>query len=190
MTDEWYFSTPLIVGGVVFVVLVLVLMLLRIKAGLQAQLDHQRTLARNGDKEVQKLNKQLLEVRSVVVGLGQRVSEQQDVIKHLDERITELEHVDTDGRLYSRATKMVQLGADINELIEECELPKAEAELMLSLQKKLAGKEKVPPLQGQSRQGQLRQGQLRQGQSAAPLQRSNPSRRSPDTQYRQKKPTR
>lgn len=30
---------------------------------------------------------------------------------------------------------MVQLGADINELIEECELPKAEAELMLSLQK-------------------------------------------------------
>ncbi|MDW1809124.1 DUF2802 domain-containing protein, partial [Vibrio sp. Vb2362] len=37
----------------------------------------------------------------------------------------------------------------INELIEECELPKAEAELMLSLQKKLAGKEKIPPLSGQ-----------------------------------------
>ncbi|MDW2334509.1 DUF2802 domain-containing protein, partial [Vibrio sp. 1069] len=87
--------------------------------------------------------------RSVVVGLGQKVTEQQDIIQHLNERIRELEHADTDGRLYSRATKMVQLGADINELIEECELPKAEAELMLSLQKKLAGKEKIPPLSSQ-----------------------------------------
>ena len=85
----------------------------------------------------------------MVVGLGQKVSEQQDVIQHLNERIRELEHADTDGRLYSRASKMVQLGADINELIEECELPKAEAELMLSLQKKLAGKEKIPPLSSQ-----------------------------------------
>ncbi len=71
------------------------------------------------------------------------------MIQHLNERIRELEHADTDGRLYSRASKMVQLGADINELIEECELPKAEAELMLSLQKKLAGQEKIPPLSGQ-----------------------------------------
>ena len=81
--------------------------------------------------------------------IGQKVTEQQDIIQHLNERIRELEHADTDGRLYSRASKMVQLGADINELIEECELPKAEAELMLSLQKKLAGKEKIPPLSGQ-----------------------------------------
>ncbi|MFA0521331.1 DUF2802 domain-containing protein, partial [Vibrio sp. 10N.222.55.E8] len=44
------------------------------------------------------------------------------------------------------ATKMVQLGAGINELIEECELPKAEAELMMSLQNKLTGKEKIPSL--------------------------------------------
>ena len=42
---------------------------------------------------------------------------------------------------------MVQLGADLNELIEECELPKAEAELMMSLQKKITGKEKIPPLE-------------------------------------------
>ena len=82
-----------------------------------------------------------------MVGLGQKVSEQQDIIQHLNERITELEQADNDGRLYSRASKMVQLGADINELIEECELPKAEAELMMSLQKKIAGQEKVPPLE-------------------------------------------
>ena len=44
-------------------------------------------LKRHAEKEVQKLNKQLLEVRSVVVGLGQKVTEQQDVIQHLNERI-------------------------------------------------------------------------------------------------------
>lgn len=41
---------------------------------------------------------------------------------------------------------MVQLGADINELIEECELPKAEAELMLSLQKKTGWKREDPAI--------------------------------------------
>ena len=40
----------------------------------------------------------------------------------------------------------MKLGAGINELMEECELPKAEAELMMSLQSKLSGKESMPPL--------------------------------------------
>ncbi|WP_425668931.1 DUF2802 domain-containing protein [Vibrio owensii] len=149
MAEETLLSLPLILGGLAFVFLVLLLFQLRVRAGLQKQMDQQRAQSRHADKETQKLNKQLLEVRSVVVGLGQKVTEQQDVIQHLNERIRELEHADTDGRLYSRASKMVQLGADINELIEECELPKAEAELMLSLQKKLAGKEKIPPLSSQ-----------------------------------------
>ncbi|MGR5457779.1 DUF2802 domain-containing protein [Vibrio alfacsensis] len=149
MAEETFLSLPLLVGGAAFVVLALLLVPLRIRAGLSKQMDHQRAQARNAEKERQKLNKQLLEVRSVVVGLGQKVTEQEDVIRHLNERVRELEHADTDGRMYSRASKMVQLGADINELIEECELPKAEAELMLSLQKKLAGKEKIPPLSSQ-----------------------------------------
>lgn len=149
MAEDTFHSLPLLIGGLVFVFFALLLLQLRIRAGFQKQLDQQRAQARNAEKEAQKLNKQLLEVRSVVVGLGQKVTEQQDIMQHLSERIRELEHADTDGRLYSRASKMVQLGADINELIEECELPKAEAELMLSLQKKLAGKEKIPPLSSQ-----------------------------------------
>ncbi|MCG9632956.1 DUF2802 domain-containing protein [Vibrio sp. Isolate30] len=135
----------LIIGGGCFTLFIVVL-LGKVKSVLQKQLDHSRAQVRSLEKELQKSSKQLLEVRSVVVGLGQKVTEQEDVIKHLNERIVELEHADTDGRLYTRATKMVQLGAGINELIEECELPKAEAELMMSLQNKLAGKEKIPSL--------------------------------------------
>jgi uncharacterized coiled-coil protein SlyX len=129
-------SAPVIAGAIALVVLLLLLLLLRVKASQRKVADQLRQQNRHLDKELQKSSKQLLEVRSVVVGLGQRVSEQHDIIQHLNERITELEQEDSDGRMYSRASKMVQLGADLNELIEECELPKAEAELMMSLQKK------------------------------------------------------
>ncbi|KHD24976.1 DNA repair protein [Vibrio caribbeanicus] len=147
MDESMLASMPVIAGVVALVILLFVLALIRLRSGQTKVADQLRQQNRHLDKELQKSNKQLLEVRSVVVGLGQRVSEQQDIIQHLNERITELEQEDSDGRLYSRASKMVQLGADLNELIEECELPKAEAELMMSLQKKIAGKEKVPPLE-------------------------------------------
>ncbi|ASK54862.1 DUF2802 domain-containing protein [Vibrio tarriae] len=147
MVDLTWLTPPVIAGGSVFVVLCILLVLWRLKRGQHRQSETLRQQIRNLDRELQKSNKQLLEVRSVMVGLGQKVSEQQDIIRHLNERLLELENTDADARLYTRASKMVQLGADLNELIQECELPKAEAELMMSLQNKLAGKESIPPLE-------------------------------------------
>lgn len=143
------------------IILLLAGALWRMKRGLTRQADEQRQRLRALEKELQGTGKQLVEFRSVVMGLGKRVADQQEVIKHLSERVIELEHTDNDGRLYSRASKMVQLGADIDELIQECELPKAEAELMLSLQKKLAGKEKIPPLSGYPEAERIRAAQRR-----------------------------
>ncbi|EGR4179458.1 DUF2802 domain-containing protein [Vibrio cholerae] len=147
MVDLIWLTPPVIAGGSVFVVLCIMLALWRLKRGQHRQSETLRQQIRNLDRELQKSNKQLLEVRSVMVGFGQKVSEQQDIIRHLNERLLELENTDADARLYTRASKMVQLGADLNELIQECELPKAEAELMMSLQNKLAGKESIPPLE-------------------------------------------
>lgn len=161
MAESMLASMPVIAGVVALVILLLVLALVRLKSGQTKVADQLRQQNRLLDKELQKSNKQLLEVRSVVVGLGQRMSEQHDIIQHLNERITELEQEDSDGRLYSRASKMVQLGADLNELIEECELPKAEAELMMSLQKKIAGKEKVPPLESSPERAKVQSQQRR-----------------------------
>lgn len=141
-----WMNPPVIAGGFVLILVLLIMVLLQVRRELTRQGDGLRQQNRALDKELTKASKQLLEVRSVVVGLGQRVSEQQDIISHLNERIMALENEDNDARLYSRATKMVQLGADVDELISECELPKAEAELMMSLQNKLAGREAVPPL--------------------------------------------
>ncbi|MGL5728458.1 MAG: DUF2802 domain-containing protein, partial [Plesiomonas sp.] len=37
----------------------------------------------------------------------------------------------------SRATKLAEMGAGLDELMQECELPKAEAELLLNLQRQM-----------------------------------------------------
>jgi len=141
-----WLTSPILIGIAAFVVLVILIIIGRVKGQL-AKLIQQEVAQRSElEKQLAKSNKQLLELRSVVMGLGQKSAEQEDVIALLNERIVELEQEDTDSRLYSRASKMVQLGADINEVISECELPKAEAELMFSLQQKLAGKQEVPPL--------------------------------------------
>ncbi len=146
MSELTSLMSPVVAGGIALLVMLIVLVWISLHRALVKQADYFRQQARHADKEQQKVNRQLLEVRQVVVGLGKTVGDQQDIIKHLNERLKELENADTDARLYSRASKMVKLGADIDELIEECELPKAEAELMLSLQKKLQGKEAIPPL--------------------------------------------
>ena len=149
MDVSWMNQAPAIAAGATaFLFLVLLFSILMLKRTQRIATEHARQQQRHLEREVQKANKQLLEVRSVVIGLGQKVSEQEDIMQHLLQRIKELEQADGDGRLYSRATKMVQLGADLNELIQECELPKAEAELMMSLQNKLSGREKIPPLEG------------------------------------------
>ncbi len=56
-------------------------------------------------------------------------------MQQINDRQQELTLQDPERRLYSRAAKMVELGADLDEVMNECELPKAEAELLISLRK-------------------------------------------------------
>lgn len=146
MMDFTSFNNQILLGLFGLIVLLIIVLIARVKSTMAQSLEEETTHRDEVSMQLNKTNKQLLELRSVVVGLSQKVTDQEDVIILLSERITELEQEDTDARLYSRASKLVKLGADINEVISECELPKAEAELMYSLQQKLAGKEAVPPL--------------------------------------------
>ncbi len=127
----------LLLGMGVILVLVFAFALMS-RRGLLRSIEHQRQTIRSMEKDMVKMANQLVEMRSVVVGLGHKLTDQDRLSEHLAERIVELENVDSESRLYSRASKMVQLGAGLNELIEECELPKAEAELMMTLQSKMA----------------------------------------------------
>jgi len=80
------------------------------------------------------------ELRAGVIGVGQRVLALQEQQQTLTEQLQQLEEQqqaialsDPESKIYSRAMKMVELGADLEEIIRECELPRAEAELLFNL---------------------------------------------------------
>ena len=84
------------------------------------------------------------ELRSGIIGVGQRVLQLESSLKQLQQDVQQqlstlheqqqaLSLTDPDSKMYSRAMKMVQLGADLDEIMRECELPRAEAELLYNL---------------------------------------------------------
>lgn len=72
------------------------------------------------------------------MGMSKKLAELSTSVDELLEKQIELDMHDSGSRLYSRASKMVDLGADVDELMQECDLPKAEAELLLNLRKRQA----------------------------------------------------
>ncbi|ENO3977858.1 DUF2802 domain-containing protein [Aeromonas veronii] len=85
--------------------------------------------------QLESLRKQMMELHSGAIGMGQRLQSVEGAMQQVNERQQELTMQDPERRLYSRAAKMVELGADLDEVMSECELPKAEAELLISLRK-------------------------------------------------------
>jgi len=79
------------------------------------------------------------ELQSVSLGAGQKLIELERKLVALNEVQQEMSVQTPENKLYSRAVKMVELGAGIEEIMQECELPKAEAELLLSLHKHRTG---------------------------------------------------
>lgn len=90
---------------------------------------------------------EVAELRAGVMGVGRRtvkleqfqqtLQQQQQAIaseiEQLNEHQQQIQLFDPESKLYNRAMKMVQLGAGLDEIIRECELPRAEAELLISL---------------------------------------------------------
>jgi septal ring factor EnvC (AmiA/AmiB activator) len=84
------------------------------------------------------------ELRTGLIGVGQRVlqldsalnqhsAELGQAVQQLSDKQQAMELTEPESKIYSRAMKMVQLGADLDEIIRECELPRAEAELLYNL---------------------------------------------------------
>ncbi|MCC5825499.1 DUF2802 domain-containing protein [Alkalimonas sp.] len=91
-------------------------------------------------QELRLLRAELAELRSGVIGVGQRVLElesqlqsQQQLLTEQAEQLQAVQLIEPESKIYSRAMKMVQLGADLEEIMRECELPRAEAELLFNL---------------------------------------------------------
>ncbi|OYD25934.1 DUF2802 domain-containing protein [Oceanimonas baumannii] len=99
---------------------------------LEAMSTLMRELARNRDS----YRKQLEELQTANIGMGKKLNELGRYLAALREQQQELALKDPQSKLYSRAARMVQLGADIEEIMAECDMPRAEAELLLSLHRR------------------------------------------------------
>ncbi|MDG1750156.1 MAG: DUF2802 domain-containing protein [Thalassotalea sp.] len=76
-----------------------------------------------------------LEHKQISQQLEHRIKVLQDKLTQSNENIAQIQQQQPEDKLYSRAQKMVKLGADVDELVRECELPHAEAEILISMYK-------------------------------------------------------
>ena len=87
-------------------------------------------------RQVSRLTEQLHQSQNDMSTLQQVSQLQQELTEQLQNKIQLLEANSQQNPLYERAKKMLQLGADIEEVMTECELSRTEAELIVSLNNK------------------------------------------------------
>jgi hypothetical protein len=113
---------------------------------LQSQIEAQEILLNDLQTSQSLLNSQLVEIK----GESQsQYLENEQISKQLEHRIKvlqqetieqkqlieQIKNQQPQDKLYSRAFKLVELGADIEEVVRECDIPRAEAEMLLSVHK-------------------------------------------------------
>ena len=92
--------------------------------------DVEKIKAQLGDSE-----SKLLESDQVTRQLEHRIKSLKIELEQLRQDIIILNEQQPEDKLYSRALKLVKLGASVDEIISECEIPKAEAEMLVSVHK-------------------------------------------------------
>ncbi|MFD2168179.1 DUF2802 domain-containing protein [Thalassotalea euphylliae] len=68
--------------------------------------------------------------------LEHRIKQLQSSFEHITSQIKSLQEEQPQDKLYSRAYKLAGLGADVEEIMKECELPRAEVEMLLAIYRK------------------------------------------------------
>ncbi|MFT6899961.1 MAG: cell shape-determining protein MreC [Colwellia sp.] len=80
-----------------------------------------------------KLKNYYLENEQVSKQLEHRIKKLQKESALQKNLLEQLQNQQPQDKLYSRAFKLVELGADIEEVVRECDIPLAEAEMLISV---------------------------------------------------------
>ncbi|WP_233267411.1 DUF2802 domain-containing protein [Paraglaciecola sp. L3A3] len=76
---------------------------------------------------------ELHEVRTGNYGLVNRLKELELQVKELQQTQQTFVEQDPQSRFYNKGVKLISQGASIEEVVQECEIPLAEAELLFNL---------------------------------------------------------
>lgn len=74
-----------------------------------------------------------LENNQVSQQLEHRIKILQNQVHEQEQKLNQWQENQSQDKFYSRAFKLAEKGADIDEIINECELPRAEVEMLLSV---------------------------------------------------------
>lgn len=88
------------------------------------------------EHQLKRMDEELHEIRSGNIGLGNKVKELISTIEMTQVKQEELATQDPQSRFYNQAAKLVANGATMEDVMRECDIPKAEVELLFSLHQK------------------------------------------------------
>ncbi|AWL11301.1 hypothetical protein HMF8227_00805 [Saliniradius amylolyticus] len=130
MELQWFIGT---VGAVLVLLLLLLAWQIRRSGRLHEQLRSISEKQHQQAKRLTEVDAQLHELRTGSIGVGDRVKQLTVQLEELKQQQRELAEMEPESKLYSKAVKLFQNGAGIEEVMQECELPRAEAELLFNL---------------------------------------------------------
>jgi predicted nucleic acid-binding Zn-ribbon protein len=84
-------------------------------------------------KKVNNLSEEIHEIRSGNYGVISRVKELVQQVDNLQSAQQNLVEQDPQSRFYSKGAKLISQGASLEDLMRECDMPAAEAELLFNL---------------------------------------------------------
>lgn len=87
-------------------------------------------------EKTQRADEQLLEQDQVTKQLEHRIKVLQEQHQELQQYVQSIENQQPEDKLYSRASKLVALGADVDEIVRECDIPLAEAQMLIAVHQK------------------------------------------------------
>lgn len=85
------------------------------------------------DVRLKRLEHEFTELRRGSQALIKLVRELKEELEQLAQRQQQFEFQDPEAKLYNRAVKLLEQGAGLDEIMEACELPRAEAELLMRI---------------------------------------------------------
>lgn len=112
---------------------VLVVLALYLYAMQTVRLRHTKKRISSLEIDVKILSKDLYAFFSGSVGVSKRLGRLEKKAKIQNERQDNLELKETNMQVYDQATRLVQKGAGLNELVNTCGLSRGEAELIVFL---------------------------------------------------------
>lgn len=76
---------------------------------------------------------------SGAMGMGRRLKQVEQRLSITAEKQLEMENRDPGAMAYNQAARLMEMGADVDDLIGSCGLPRPEAELMALLHREIKG---------------------------------------------------